>query len=167
MNLLRIIQKSKKPKLNNMAIKHVGEIKHLSEYEPCERIIAGEIISDFNRRAYNEFFEKGKCHLDPVENAVSGSLGFLDFKQNIYVKINSIYLAFIGVEPDYRGQGIGKKLILELENIAIERKIQKIWLNIEPKRFRELSSFYSNLGYKKENNKPAYKTICKRMSKIL
>jgi predicted GNAT family N-acyltransferase len=56
-------------------------------------------------------------------------------------------LSRIAVKAFYRSLGIGKKLVLELEQIAKEMGVKK--LSLTPHAY--LEKFYVNLGYQKTN----------------
>lgn len=54
-------------------------------------------------------------------------------------------LSRIAVMPDHRGAGIGKRVVMELEKVAAEKRVKK--LSLDPHDY--LEKFYANLGYEK------------------
>ncbi len=54
-------------------------------------------------------------------------------------------LSRIAVAQDFRGSGIGKRMVQELEKIAKEKNIKK--LTLDPHAY--LEKFYTDLGYEK------------------
>lgn len=52
----------------------------------------------------------------------------------------------MGVSPKYRSQGIGKKLMGAIEDVAKEKGADKIYLSAYIKNHRGIS-FYKNLGF--------------------
>lgn len=55
------------------------------------------------------------------------------------------FLSRIAVVQSFRGTGIGKRVVQELEKIAKEKKVKK--LTLDPHSY--LEKFYANLGYEK------------------
>lgn len=54
-------------------------------------------------------------------------------------------LSRIAVMPAYRGYGIGKRVVIELEKVAAEKRVKK--LSLDPHDY--LEEFYADLGYEK------------------
>ena len=52
----------------------------------------------------------------------------------------------LAVNPDFQGRGIGRKLMNELENYAVDNNISFIRLNSAMKR-EEAHKFYEHIGY--------------------
>ena len=52
----------------------------------------------------------------------------------------------LAVNPDFQGKGIGKKLISELENYAVDNNTSFIRLNSAMKR-EDAHNFYEHIGY--------------------
>jgi len=55
----------------------------------------------------------------------------------------------LAVDPDFRGNGVGKKLIGYIENYAMDNGISFIRLNSADHRV-EAHKFYENIGYKSD-----------------
>ena len=147
------------PKLDHIRIEHVGNVLHpcvlpsMQDLFTCERIIAGERISDADRKAYKKEFEDKDDSIDfkTINGAVSGSLGFLDFRalysDSKFVP-SKIHLEILGVEPQYRRRGVGKRLLGEVEKIAVARGIKHVEGLVESWRADRVLPFYERLGYK-------------------
>ena len=58
---------------------------------------------------------------------------------------DSIYVDYLVVDKDYRKKGIGIRLILQLENIAREKKVKRIMLNTYS---FQSPGFYERMGFK-------------------
>ena len=58
---------------------------------------------------------------------------------------DSIYIDYLVVDKDYRKKGIGRRLILQLENIAREKKVKRIMLNTYS---FQSPGFYERMGFK-------------------
>jgi GNAT superfamily N-acetyltransferase len=133
--------------IKDIRLEYVSNIEHF--FKDYERIIAGERILDIERQAYNENFEEDKIHLESVEGKFSGSMGFIDFYELKYkpFEVDSIYMGFMGVEPQYRNKDVGTNLIQKVEQIAIERGAKRTWGYIKGYRFKEIFPFFEKLGY--------------------
>ena len=128
-------------------IEYIGNIHHIKKGD-YERIIAGERIPDTKRKAYNKEYEEDGIHIEPIKGAFSGSMGFLDFNERINgSNLESIYVAWMGVEHPYRMRGVGTKLVEEVERVAIERGAKSTWGHIEKKRSDRILPFFKKLGY--------------------
>ncbi len=128
-------------------LEYVGTIEHPEGFT-AERIIAGSRISDSDRTAYTKEHEADGIHLETVENAVSGSLGFVDFLDCNRPGIPSaLYLSQIGVEIGSRRDGVGAELLKRLEEIAKERGHSRIVLDVELNRAMAVLPFYERQGY--------------------
>lgn len=118
-----------------------------------ERIIAGEPILDTQRSAYRWEHEPDGIDLEPVEDALSGSAGFIDY----YVMNpidppsqfprESLYMAFMGVEPPFRRQKIGSQLVRAVEAVAQHRNIPYVWGWIQKWRAERVMPLFDQLGY--------------------
>lgn len=87
-------------------------------------------------------------------------------KSNIIGTITLIkdYIGTVFVNPDYQGKGIGTKLMETIENLAKERKIEKLRLNSSINAV----DFYEKLGYKKgEQSQSEEYGITYEMRKVL
>ncbi len=136
------------PKIENIKLEHVGKIRHVVVGANLfERIIAGERIPDMERHSYNRLYEEDGIHLEPQEDAFSGSMGFIDFREIRYSELESIYMAFMGAEPQYRGQHVGKALVKAVERIAVERGAKITWGYIETWRFKKIFPLLEKMGY--------------------
>ena len=58
---------------------------------------------------------------------------------------DSIYIDYFVVEKEYRKSGIGRKLLLRLEEIAKEKNVKRIMLNTYS---FQSPGFYEKVGYK-------------------
>ena len=96
-----------------------------------------------------EFDEK-----DNSENTVH--VGFFDNKKLIGVARlidldkDVIHIGRVVIDKEYRGQGIGRELIIGCENIA--QQILKRKIIIELRAQIQAENFYKSLGYNRVNN---------------
>ncbi len=60
---------------------------------------------------------------------------------------DEFYIINVAVYPEYRGKGIGRRLMLESENYAVKRKIKRMVLDVEKDNVPAIS-LYKNLGTK-------------------
>ena len=92
-------------------------------------------------RKYNrEFFadsETINLYEEDGDKLIGGLTATRDF--------DSIYIDYLFVDKDYRKRGIGRRLILQLENIAREKKVKRIMLNTYS---FQSPGFYEKMGYK-------------------
>jgi len=72
----------------------------------------------------------------------------------VKIKENEYYVSSIAVYPEFRGLGLGTKLLLEIEREARETGSNKIVLDVETSNQRALK-LYEKLGYVIET--PAFK----------
>ncbi|MFX1443385.1 MAG: GNAT family N-acetyltransferase [Promethearchaeota archaeon] len=80
------------------------------------------------------------------------------------ITILNDYIGTVFVNPEYHSMGIGNKLMEIIENLAKERKIEKLRLNSSINAV----NFYEKLGYKKgEQSQSEEYGITYEMSKIL
>lgn len=153
MDFLNFVLRKKKvvelPKLENVRLENIGVIHHIEKCtDTFERIVAGKRIPDSERRAYNKSYEEDQIHLEPVDGVFSGSLGFIDFGEIRYSgRLESIYMAWMGIEPPYRKRGVGTKLVEEVEKTAIDRGANSTWGYVADWRFRRVFPFFEKLGY--------------------
>jgi ribosomal protein S18 acetylase RimI-like enzyme len=75
----------------------------------------------------------------PNEMAIGGINGFFSY--------GCLYLEMLWVKPEWRRQGLGKKLVIESEKIGREKKCTFATLNTMD---WEALSFYQKLGYEIE-----------------
>lgn len=106
--------------------------------------------------------------LGRMEKSQQGTAAYLIAEENEEI-IGHILLKFYGKEtaPDYpdiedafvkdelRGKSIGTKLIKEVEEIAKEKKFNRIGLAVDPTLNPKAKSLYERLGYKEVGN-PSY-----------
>lgn len=87
----------------------------------------------------------GKCFIAYLDNKPAGyvALATKDFgyRKSKYVEIENI-----GVDPDYRSQGIGKKLIKEAEKWAREQNATKLFVSAYWGNKRAIG-FYKKIGF--------------------
>ena len=131
------------PSINKQVrLENVGSITHVESSVIYERLIAGNRIPDSQRKAYNS--------LRTVQGALSGDLGFVDFaleRPKNTKNLDSIYVAFIGVEPEKRMKGVGRCLMKGVEDIGKERDIHEIYGYINISEKSDPTDFFRKLGY--------------------
>jgi len=108
-----------------------------------------------------------KDYLTRISKTMEGKAEYLVIEENGEI-LGHIFLKFYGSKtaPDYpdiedafikeelRGQGIGTKLIEEVEKIAKEKGFHKIGLGVNPTLNPKAKSLYERLGYKDTGNPP-------------
>ncbi len=62
------------------------------------------------------------------------------------------YIAVVSVKKDYRGQGIGTKLLAQAEALARERRIRRLELEVFAKNSQAIN-LYKRLGYEVEGRR--------------
>jgi GNAT superfamily N-acetyltransferase len=126
-----------------------GTIQYPGYPDIWERIIAGQPIPDSQRTAFTIKDPKSNLGLPFVDGAISGEHGFLDF-QLLYEDI--LYMNHLGVEPEYRRLGVGRRLLASAEKIAQEKQLRKLWCHISMGKKEELFPMLETLGYKIVND---------------
>lgn len=128
-------------------------IKSLAEYEQlAHEVVATEEIlknSMFGERRYAEaIIAYGKKTQDSPEEPAGMALYFHNF--STFLGRPGLYLEDLFVNPEFRGAGIGKRLLIQLAAIAKERNCQRYeWVCLDwNKPSRE---FYEALGAKPQS----------------
>jgi hypothetical protein len=153
------IQKAIPSSNENVPLEYAGLVHHPEEtlWNWHERIIAGNRIPDSQRKAWNRLYEADENkHLQPIKFGISGSLGFVDFKeenslQNI-IKCDAIYVTFLGVEPGKRFNGTGKSLMEGVERVGRMRSAKKVYGYIFSSRDSDPTDFFEKIGYEINKN---------------
>ncbi len=142
----------------------IEDAKHIAElYISSSKAAYNEIVPD-NHLQNLSVEEKTNQYTEKIQNKTeeifvseeSGVMsGFLTFSKNE----KSIELLQIYIDPRMKKQGIGRKLISFLENLATDRNIHKIilWVIRDNKA---AIAFYEKLGFqndKKERHLDKYK----------
>lgn len=73
----------------------------------------------------------------------------------IWVVFEEAHITNIAIATDYRGTGMGKALMLELENVARTKKAQRILLEVRPTN-NTARHMYKGLGYIDTGLRKAY-----------
>lgn len=73
----------------------------------------------------------------------------------IWVVFEEAHITNIAIAADYRGTGMGKTLMLELENVARTKKAQRILLEVRPTN-NTARHMYKSLGYIDTGLRKAY-----------
>ena len=60
----------------------------------------------------------------------------------------------IAVDPNYRGNGIGARVIKTLADVAVRRNVEQIWLFANPDE--NLLQFYKKLGFRESSPSETY-----------
>ena len=85
------------------------------------------------------------------------NLNFLKIFPNLLKSFNVLgkidkedyYISNIAIYPEYRGIGLGTKLLNFIEDLAKNRKLKRIVLEVEKKNLNAIK-VYENFGFKKE-----------------
>lgn len=76
-------------------------------------------------------------------------VGVLWSYKRVFMEEKRIYINTLIIKDDYRGMGIGKDLMTEIERVALENNINTI--DVSTSTFKTGAiSFYENLGYTSE-----------------
>ena len=136
---------AKLPRIENIKFDFIGKYNG----NICERLIAGEKIPDSQRKAYRKGSHYPDIDYPPIPNFYSGSLGFLDFQINVAENNfhSYLYVAFLGVEPEFSRRGVGSSLMKKVEEDALLQNVSRIWLYIDRDKYEMLEPFYTSLGY--------------------
>ncbi len=92
-------------------------------------------------RSYNRQFFIDSETINLVEEQSGHFIGGLTATRDF----DSIYIDYFVVEKEYRKSGIGRKLLLRLEEIAKEKNVKRIMLNTYS---FQSPGFYEKMGYK-------------------
>lgn len=92
-------------------------------------------------RSYNRQFFIDSETINLVEEQSGHFIGGLTTTRDF----DSIYIDYFVVEKEYRKSGIGRKLLLRLEEIAKEKNVKRIMLNTYS---FQSPGFYEKMGYK-------------------
>lgn len=92
-------------------------------------------------RSYNRKYFIDSEMINLVEEEDGHFIGGLTASRDF----DSIYIDYFVVETDYRKCGVGRKLLLRLEEIAKEKNVKRIMLNTYS---FQSPGFYEKMGYK-------------------
>ncbi|MFM9840976.1 MAG: GNAT family N-acetyltransferase [Cyclobacteriaceae bacterium] len=110
------------------------------------------IIQKMRREIFGQ--EQGIPEQMDLDGKDESSIHLLLYKVNspepiasgrLTIEGNTGTLSRIAVGKDFRGTGVGKRVVQELEKIAKEKKVKK--LTLDPHVY--LEKFYTDLGYEK------------------
>lgn len=98
----------------------------------------------YSDQALNDQFKKKEqlFYLISEDEANLGLIGIEhNYKGQAVTKIHKIYLL-----PETQGKGIGKKVVAEIEKLALENHSKALSLNVN--RFNSALNFYEKIGFK-------------------
>lgn len=107
-------------------------IQALAEYERLSHEVTGnaQMLEQhiFGEHAYAEVIVAESLLVHPAVEASEKIVGFALFFHNYstFLTQPGLYLEDLFVLPEYRGQGIGKSLIIRLAQIAVERNCGRV-----------------------------------------
>ncbi|WAC08376.1 MAG: GNAT family N-acetyltransferase [Thermodesulfobacteriota bacterium] len=76
-----------------------------------------------------------------ISDIISGGYGLLN---------KSAWIVLFGVDPEFMGQGIGKKLAQEIYKVCVEKGIKNIYTTVRWDA-TDLLSFFKTLGFDRSN----------------
>ncbi|KUF39394.1 GNAT family N-acetyltransferase [Myroides marinus] len=116
------------------------EIKISTEIEDSNAMKIKEILSSYNLQHTTELVdcvnESLEITLTDNDEVIGGILG-----RSLW---GTLEIQSLAVKESYRGQGLGKKLMLAAEQVAVDRKCKYISLNTFS---FQASDFYQSLGF--------------------
>lgn len=100
--------------------------------------------------------------LDELTNPVSHMWGLLEEERIVgyicfWMISDEIHIMNIAIHPDMRGRGRAKLLLKKLIDMAMNRQITQIWLEVRPSN-KVAISLYQGLGFKKVSIRKGYYT---------
>lgn len=131
--------------LESIPLYHVGNVFHPETCQMYERIIAGAPIDDHARKSYAKYDHASPFLLQPV--GMSGHFGFVDFAEITYGGVEALLVAFLGVEPKYRCNGVASKLVQRVEHLACVRKATSVVGIVDRRQESDIRHFYERRGY--------------------
>jgi ribosomal-protein-alanine N-acetyltransferase len=127
-------------KMTSSDIKSVAEIEELSFTHPwSEEDISGSYNSDCNI-----------FYISEKENKVVGYIGFT-------VAADEGYILNVAVNPDCRGQGIGKALVQKAIDYSLEKGLAFLTLEVRESNATAIN-LYSSLGFERVGVRKNYYT---------
>lgn len=106
-----------------------------------------------SRRSFMAFITKSHDDLVVVEDKTKGVIGY---GLVLYKKGSSLARLYsIAIDPIYKGQGLGQKLLLKLEEYAIKKRTAYLRLEVASQN-KSAQALYEKLGYYKFNIKNDY-----------
>ena len=118
--------------------KAVGELSGQLGYPMSESVVLGRIASIVDR-------DEHAAIVAVIENAV---VGWIHVYVSHIIESPCAYVEIGGlvVDEDFRGQGVGKALVTEVENWALQGGFDDIRVRSASRR-TEAHAFYEKLGY--------------------
>ena len=127
---------------------------NIREYKPTDEegvYKINKLTLEISFKSLYSIFHRNNPDLFLIaENTLSGQIiGFILVTITKKFELSESGLIYaIGIHPDYQKKGIGKKLIDELKENLLIRKIKSIYLHVKESNNSAIK-FYSNLGFKK------------------
>lgn len=95
---------------------------------------------------YNDYYTEG--YIAEIFNKPAGWMRIFGDHKNRKFFISSLYIL-----PEFQGLGIGKKLLFKAETIALDLKLDKIWLGVMKDNVTALE-WYKKLGFEFVQEEP-------------
>lgn len=96
----------------------------------------------YNPKKLAKQMEAGHCFYFLAKENIK--IGFVGLEENYpsdgLLRIHKIYL-----KPSFHGQGLGKFMLKEIENIALTKKLRGLHLNVN--RYNSVYKFYTYFGF--------------------
>lgn len=138
-------------------------IKQLADYEKLtQEVIATE------EQINKYLFGSEKVAEALIAEYDTKPVGFALFFKNFstFLSLPGIYLEDLFVNPEYRGKGIGKKLLLELVKMAHERGYGRVeWSVLDWNK--PAIQFYESLGAKPNDKWTVYRIKAEQFTKLI
>ncbi|QDU17424.1 putative acetyltransferase [Gimesia maris] len=104
--------------------------------EPVETAVAAILSESSRSTGFPYAPEPVKLKIEEVGQIIAGLVGFTLWEW--------LYIETLAVDVNHRGQGLGRRLVLEAERIARARNCHAVWVDTFSFQAPE---FYSRLGY--------------------
>jgi ribosomal protein S18 acetylase RimI-like enzyme len=145
--LLNIQEEEAEMKIRKATKKYLKEISKLFLTESAKKPYEQKCNERTAFKKVKELFSKEDIFIVVSEEKI---IGFITLEVRLGSRGKKVYIDELWLEADYRGKGIGKRLIKFVEAAYLKKGIKSIYL-ISDKRSRAFG-FYKKLRYKADPN---------------
>ena len=123
-------------------------IELMKEFRPIEVCITKEIFDD----VYKKIFNRGKIFVMILDRKIVGSMTLLEEYKFVNNLSKYIHIEDVIVKREFRGRGIGTKLLNYVKKYSEDCNFFKIILNCDLK----ICNFYEKSGFEKRDIQMSY-----------